>query len=109
MAAAYNGCWTGGRVAARSRTSPDGIRRKHRFTRLRPEMDSTEPARPQVRMGRASSVGEGINWLTLAVLVVFHLGAIAALFFFSWQRLTVMAALYVLAINVASGCAITGC
>jgi stearoyl-CoA desaturase (delta-9 desaturase) len=70
---------------------------------LRPEMDSTEPARPQVRMGRASSVGEGINWLTLAVLVVFHLGAIAALFFFSWQRLTVMAALYVLAINVGIG------
>jgi len=60
-------------------------------------------ARLQVRMGRAVSVGEGINWLTLVVLIVFHLGAVAALFFYTWQRLTVMAALYVLAINVGIG------
>jgi len=60
-------------------------------------------ARLQVRMGRAVSVGEGINWLTLTVLIVFHLGAVAALFFYTWQRLTVMAALYVLAINVGIG------
>ena len=60
-------------------------------------------ARLQVRMGRAVSVGEGINWLTLAFLIVFHLGAVAALFFYTWQRLTVMAALYVLAINVGIG------
>ena len=64
----------------------------------RPDM-----ARLQVRMGRAVSVGEGINWLTLVVLFVFHLGAVAALFFYTWQRLTVMAALYVLAINVGIG------
>ena len=61
------------------------------------------PARLQVRMGRAASVGEGVNWLTLTVLIVFHLGALAALFFFTWQRLTVMLALYVLAINVGIG------
>jgi stearoyl-CoA desaturase (delta-9 desaturase) len=60
-------------------------------------------ARLQVRMGRAVSVSEGINWLTLTVLIVFHLGAVAALFFYTWQRLTVMAALYVLAINVGIG------
>ena len=54
-------------------------------------------------MGRAASVGKGINWLTLGVLVAFHLGAVAALFFFTWQRLTVMAVLYVLAINVGIG------
>jgi len=60
-------------------------------------------ARLQVRMGRAVSVGEGINWLTLVVLIVFHLGAVAALFFYTWQRLTVMVALYVLAINVGIG------
>jgi fatty-acid desaturase len=61
------------------------------------------PARLQVRMGRAASVGEGINWLTLVVLIVFHLGAVAALFFYTWQRLTVMVGLYVLAINVGIG------
>jgi stearoyl-CoA desaturase (delta-9 desaturase) len=60
-------------------------------------------ARLQVRMGRAASVGEGINWLTLVVLIVFHLGAVAALFFYTWQRLTVMVGLYVLAINVGIG------
>jgi fatty-acid desaturase len=60
-------------------------------------------ARLQVRMGRAVSVGEGINWLTLVVLIVFHLGAVAALFFYTWQRLTVMVGLYVLAINVGIG------
>ncbi len=60
-------------------------------------------ARLQVRMGRAVSVGEGINWLTLTVLIVFHLGAVAAIFFYTWQRLTVMAAIYVLAVNVGIG------
>ena len=54
-------------------------------------------------MGRAATVGEGINWLTMTVLIVFHLGALAALFFFTWQRLTVMLALYVVAINVGIG------
>ena len=63
----------------------------------------TVPARLQVRMGRAATVGEGINWLTLGVLIAFHLGAVAALFFFTWQRLTAMLALYVLAINVGIG------
>ncbi len=61
------------------------------------------PARELIRMGRAATVGEGINWLTLAVVIVFHLGALAALFLFSWQRLTAMAVLYVLAINVGIG------
>jgi len=62
-----------------------------------------EPARSQVRMGRAAAAGQGVNWLTLTVIVFFHLGALAAFFFFTWQRLAVMAALYVLAINVGIG------
>ena len=48
------------------------------------------PARLEVRMGRAASVGAGVNWLTLGVIVAFHVGALAALFFFTWQRLVVM-------------------
>ena len=63
----------------------------------------TEPARLQVRMGRAVAVGEGVNWLTLGVIIAFHMGAVAALFFFTWQRLAVSVALYVLAINVGIG------
>src|ERR1035441_10260022 len=61
------------------------------------------PARQEIRMGRAASVGAGINWLTLTVIAAFHVGALAALFFFSWQRLAVMVALYVVAINVGIG------
>ena len=54
-------------------------------------------------MGRAATTSEGLNWLTLTVIVLFHAGALAALFLFSWQRLVVMAVLYVLAINVGIG------
>ena len=58
------------------------------------------PARQEIKMGRAATAGEGINWLTLSFMVLFHAGALAALFLFSWQRFAVMAVLYVLAINV---------
>jgi stearoyl-CoA desaturase (delta-9 desaturase) len=64
---------------------------------------SVLPAREEVRMGKAVSLGAGINWVTLGVLVAFHVGAVAALFFFSWERLLVMLVLYVLAINVGIG------
>ena len=61
------------------------------------------PAREEIRMGRAASMGAGINWLTLGVIVAFHLGALAALFFFTWQRLAVMVVLYVVSINIGIG------
>jgi fatty-acid desaturase len=56
-----------------------------------------------ILMGRVAAVGQGINWLTLMVMVAFHLGALAAFFFYTWQRLAVMLALYVIAINVGIG------
>ncbi len=37
---------------------------------------------------------EGLNWPTTLTLVLFHLGAIAALFFFSWKSLAVALFLY---------------
>ncbi|HEX4810206.1 MAG TPA: fatty acid desaturase [Bryobacteraceae bacterium] len=40
------------------------------------------------------SESRGLNWPTIAVLVLFHIGAIAALFCFSWQNLAVAAFLY---------------
>ena len=61
------------------------------------------PARLEIRMGRAATMSEGINWLTLTVIALFHVGALAALFFFSWQKLLVMLVLYVVAINVGIG------
>src|SRR5579863_2527794 len=60
-------------------------------------------AKTEIHMGRAATVSEGVNWLTVATIIVFHVGALAALFLFSWQRLVVMAILYVLAINVGIG------
>jgi len=60
-------------------------------------------ARDLIRMGRAATVRAGVNWLTVVTIVLFHAGALAAFFFFTWQRLAVMAILYVLAINVGIG------
>src|ERR1700734_4190842 len=60
-------------------------------------------ARDLVRMGKGATLGDGVNWLTLTTIILFHAGALAAFFFFSWQRLAVMAILYVLAINVGIG------
>lgn len=60
-------------------------------------------ARNLARMGKAVTVKEGLNWVTLTTITIFHVGAVAAFFFFSWQRLAVMAILYVLAINVGIG------
>jgi stearoyl-CoA desaturase (delta-9 desaturase) len=61
------------------------------------------PARQAIRMGRAATIGDGLNWLTLTVMALFHIGAVAALFLFSWQRLAVMAVMYIAAINVGIG------
>ena len=44
-----------------------------------------------------------INWTVLGFMTLFHLGAIAALFCFSWQRLAISVALYVVAINIGIG------
>jgi stearoyl-CoA desaturase (delta-9 desaturase) len=54
-------------------------------------------------MGRAAAAGWGVNWITAVAMIVFHIGAIAALFFLSWQRIAVAVVLYVLAINVGIG------
>ncbi|MDE3199866.1 MAG: fatty acid desaturase [Acidobacteriota bacterium] len=63
----------------------------------------TVAAHRLLRMGRKATVGAGLNWLTVTTVTLFHIGAIAAFFFFTWQRLAVMTVLYVLAINVGIG------
>jgi len=55
-----------------------------------------------LQMGRAYADGR-INWITALFLAAFHVGAIAALFFFSWSRLAAAAILWVLAINFGIG------
>ncbi len=61
------------------------------------------PAKRLIRMGRAAATSAGLSWPMLVIVALFHVGALAALFFFSWQRLLVMVILYVLAINVGIG------
>src|SRR5882757_5144764 len=54
--------------------------------------------RTEVHMGREQNETH-LNWMTTIFMAIFHVGAIAALFFFSWTNLIVAAVLYVFAIN----------
>ena len=58
---------------------------------------------PIPQMGRANV--QGLSWITVFFMGAFHVGALAALFFWSWQALVATVVLYVLAINVGIGMA----
>lgn len=55
-----------------------------------------------VQMGRQQTES-GVIWTTTIFMIIFHLGAIAAFFFFSWTNLLIAALLYVAAINAGIG------
>jgi stearoyl-CoA desaturase (Delta-9 desaturase) len=44
-----------------------------------------------------------VNWITSIALIVFHLGAVGALFMFSWKALAITAVLYWIAIGFGIG------
>jgi stearoyl-CoA desaturase (delta-9 desaturase) len=46
---------------------------------------------------------DGINWITLVPFTLFHVGAIAALFFFTWPALFIALALYWLSLSLGIG------
>jgi stearoyl-CoA desaturase (delta-9 desaturase) len=54
------------------------------------------------QMGRHQNESRVI-WITTIFMIIFHLGAIAALFFFSWTNLIVAAVVYLFAINAGIG------
>jgi fatty-acid desaturase len=62
------------------------------------------PDKKDLRRGPLHEEGK-INWVTVFFMGLFHAGAIAAFFFFSWTNLIVAVALYFLAINVGVGMA----
>src|SRR6202789_3029481 len=64
----------------------------------------TQKIKQDLRMGREHQQGR-INWITTIAMGLFHVGAIAALFFFSWTNLAVFFVMYFLAINVGIGMA----
>src|SRR5579862_2441747 len=75
----------------------------HPETPVRPKSTGSRiPVREEIRMGREANYG-GINWITAGFIGAFHLGAVAALFYFSWSRLAVAAVLWILAINFGIG------
>jgi len=63
-----------------------------------------QKVRDDLRMGRKYQEGR-INWITSIAMAIFHVGAIAALFFFSWTNLAVAMVMYFFAINVGIGMA----
>src|SRR5262249_32490665 len=64
----------------------------------------TQKIKQDLRMGREHQEGR-INWITTVAMALFHVGAIAALFFFSWTNLIAFAIMYFFAINVGIGMA----
>jgi fatty-acid desaturase len=64
----------------------------------------TQKIKQDLRMGREHQEGR-INWITTIFMGLFHVGAIAALFFFSWKNLAAFAIMYFFAINVGIGVA----
>ncbi len=66
--------------------------------------DTVRKLKQDLRMGREHQEGR-INWITSAFMGLFHVGAIAALFFFSWKNLAVFAIMYFFSINVGIGMA----
>jgi fatty-acid desaturase len=65
---------------------------------------TTEKIKQDLRMGREHQQGR-INWITTIFMGLFHVGAIAALFFFSWKNLAAFFVMYFFAINVGIGMA----
>jgi stearoyl-CoA desaturase (delta-9 desaturase) len=67
------------------------------------------PGESAVRRPQASELfgrsinGDRVNWKTAFFMTAFHLGAIVALFFFTWQAVVITAVLYFMAINMGIG------
>ena len=94
------------------RDEPEGAHLWPSIDRLvRNDREAMEPGRApvpgpgirgEVRMGRAQNES-GLVWVTTVFMVIFHIGTIAALFFFSWTNLIVAVVLYIFAINFGIG------
>ena len=61
-----------------------------------------ERVKQYLRLGREHQQGR-VNWITSIFMGLFHVGAIAALFFWSWRNVIAFAVMYFLAINVGIG------
>ena len=66
--------------------------------------ETVRKIKQDLRMGREHQQGR-VNWITTIAMGLFHVGAIAAFFFFSWKNLLAGVIMYFLAINVGIGMA----
>ncbi len=83
-------------VSISAHAAPQGLSaRRH-------SADVARQIKQDLRMGREHQQGR-INWITAVVMTLFHVGAVAALFCFSWKNLAVFAVMYFFAINVGIG------
>ena len=76
-------------------------------SRIHPtETTSTAHAKVQAHEPLAlsrSAQTRAFNWTIFSFMLLFHVGAVAALFFFSWHVLLLMIVLHVVAINLGIG------
>jgi len=66
--------------------------------------EAARKVRQDLRMGRDHQA-DSINWITSIFMGLFHVGAVVALFFFSWKNVAAAAITYFFAINVGIGMA----
>src|SRR5215467_15335573 len=57
----------------------------------------------ELQLGRSRVINGQISWYTAFVMVVFHIGAIAALFWFGWKPLLLAAVLFFMACCMGIG------
>jgi sn-1 stearoyl-lipid 9-desaturase len=57
----------------------------------------------ELARSRMATPDDNINWVTATVMVLFHIGALAALFFFTWKALVVAAFLWWLSTSLGIG------
>ncbi len=93
-----------------ARAQVDEARRRGRMAKMRAKLKAKRAREqalemlsklPTPKMGRQAS--EGVSLTTTIFMAAFHVGAIVALFFFSWQALVAAIVLYAFAINVGIG------
>src|SRR5450432_2685496 len=65
-----------------------------------PRIDTAGPAAESATPELTQSRSEVFNWVFFAVIAAFHIGAIAAFFFFSWSAVAVFAVMWLLGQNV---------
>jgi fatty-acid desaturase len=79
---------------------------------LQTETDSSSAASPAARKRVAAEQGPTLgraaqssrrNWVTTLFVAAFHIGAVAALFFFSWKGLAAAVVLWIIGVNVGIG------